>query len=94
MTGRNEIQLNQMHRVSRKLFIHYRRVTKLAIRQQTKAEDFLLKKLIPKDVWESLSTGERIRFGMCVALMVREKQLPLQRVTKRYKYPVKYRCLF
>jgi hypothetical protein len=46
--------------------------------------------LLGTDIWETLDAGGRRFAGRCISHMERRGEIPLRRVTPRYKYPVRY----
>jgi hypothetical protein len=46
--------------------------------------------LLGPDIWGTFDDGRKRLAGRCVSYMVRKGELPLRRVTPRYKYPIRY----
>ena len=46
--------------------------------------------LLGDEIWDTLDSGGRRFAGRCISYMQRNGDVPLMRVTPRYKYPVRY----
>lgn len=88
-TNDEMIVLSGRFKVTTLNYKYYKELMVLAIRNLEPGK-YLLKQIFGPDYWEAFGILERRLFGMCVARMVRNGELPLVPVIKKSKYPLQY----
>lgn len=71
------IELSDGYSVSKKVYECFRQMVDESLPRIYPGIAYTIKKILGKDIWDELDTGERIEAGKCIALAVARGDLPL-----------------
>jgi hypothetical protein len=69
---------------------HYRDQILIVVPAMVPGAPYKSEHLLGAEIWDTLDDGGRRVAGRCISHMERNGEIPLRRVSPRYKYPVQY----